>query len=60
MRAFMVLLALCVAPFAVGAVLSLFSGRSAWLGGLRMFLIGSAAGAATYFIGTLFNVETGL
>ncbi len=48
------------ALFAVGAVLSLFSGRSAWLGGLRMFLIGSAAGAATYFIGTLFNVETGL
>jgi VIT1/CCC1 family predicted Fe2+/Mn2+ transporter len=48
------------ALFAVGAVLSLFSGRSAWLGGLRMLLIGSAAAAATYFIGTLFNVETGL
>jgi VIT1/CCC1 family predicted Fe2+/Mn2+ transporter len=48
------------ALFAVGAVLSLFSGRSAWLGGLRMFLIGSAAAAATYGIGTLFNVETGL
>jgi VIT1/CCC1 family predicted Fe2+/Mn2+ transporter len=39
----------------VGAVLSLFSGRSALLGGLRMLLIGSAAAAATYFIGTLFN-----
>jgi VIT1/CCC1 family predicted Fe2+/Mn2+ transporter len=35
--------------------LSLFSGRSALLGGLRMLLIGSAAAAATYFIGTLFN-----
>jgi vacuolar iron transporter family protein len=41
----------------VGALLSLFSGRSAWLGGLRMLLIGSAAGAATYFIGSLFNVS---
>ncbi|MGZ8400265.1 MAG: hypothetical protein ACXWVI_03045 [Methyloceanibacter sp.] len=41
----------------VGAVLSLFSGKSAWLGGLRMFLIGSAAAAATYFIGSLFNVS---
>jgi VIT1/CCC1 family predicted Fe2+/Mn2+ transporter len=46
-----------VALFAVGAVLSLFSGKSAWLGGLRMFLIGSAAAAATYFIGSLFNVS---
>jgi vacuolar iron transporter family protein len=42
----------------VGAVLSLFSGRSALLGGLRMLLIGSAAAAATYFIGSLFNVAT--
>jgi VIT1/CCC1 family predicted Fe2+/Mn2+ transporter len=48
------------ALFVVGAVLSLFSGRSAWLGGLRMCLIGSAAAAATYGIGSLFNVETGL
>jgi VIT1/CCC1 family predicted Fe2+/Mn2+ transporter len=45
------------ALFAVGAVLSLFSGKSAWLGGLRMLLIGSAAAAATYFIGSLFNVS---
>jgi VIT1/CCC1 family predicted Fe2+/Mn2+ transporter len=45
------------ALFLVGAVLSLFSGKSAWLGGLRMFLIGSAAAAATYFIGSLFNVS---
>jgi VIT1/CCC1 family predicted Fe2+/Mn2+ transporter len=46
-----------VALFAVGAALSLFSGRSAWLGGMRMLLIGSAAAAATYFIGSLFNVS---
>jgi VIT1/CCC1 family predicted Fe2+/Mn2+ transporter len=45
------------ALFVVGAVLSLFSGKSAWLGGLRMLLIGSAAAAATYFIGSLFNVS---
>ena len=45
------------ALFVVGAVLSLFSGKSACLGGLRMFLIGSAAAAATYFIGSLFNVS---
>jgi len=47
------------ALFVVGAMLSLFSGRSAVLGGLRMLGIGSAAAAATYFIGSLFNA-TGL
>jgi VIT1/CCC1 family predicted Fe2+/Mn2+ transporter len=46
-----------VALFAVGAVLSLYSGRNAWLGGLRMLLIGGAAAAATYFIGSLFDVS---
>jgi len=46
-----------MALFAVGATLSLFTGRSAFLGGLRMFLIGSAAAAATYFIGSLFDVS---
>jgi hypothetical protein len=45
------------ALFAVGAVLSLFSGRSAFVGGARMLLIGSAAAAATYMIGSLFNVS---
>jgi vacuolar iron transporter family protein len=45
------------ALFVVGAVLSLFSGRSALLGGARMLLIGSAAAVATYFIGSLFNVS---
>jgi VIT1/CCC1 family predicted Fe2+/Mn2+ transporter len=46
-----------VALFVVGAVLSLFSGRSALAGGTRMLLIGGAAAAATYFIGTMFNVS---
>jgi VIT1/CCC1 family predicted Fe2+/Mn2+ transporter len=29
----------------------LFTGRPAWRGGLRMLLIGGAAGAATFAIG---------
>jgi VIT1/CCC1 family predicted Fe2+/Mn2+ transporter len=41
------------ALFAVGAALSLFSGRSTAMGGLRMLAIGSAAGAATWSIGRL-------
>jgi len=43
------------ALFCVGAALSLFSGRSAFLGGARMLAIGAAAAAATYFIGSLFD-----
>ncbi|HVS27249.1 MAG TPA: VIT1/CCC1 transporter family protein [Burkholderiales bacterium] len=45
-----------VALFTVGATLSLFTGRHAWLGGLRMLTIGAAAGGATYFIGRLLGV----
>jgi VIT1/CCC1 family predicted Fe2+/Mn2+ transporter len=45
-----------VALLVVGATLSLFSGKNAFLGGLRMLVIGSAAAAATYGIGSLFNV----
>lgn len=37
--------------FVVGAVLSLFTGKSALWGGLRMLLIGSGAGVATYWLG---------
>ena len=47
-----------VALFVIGAILSLFSGKSALIGGLRMLAIGAAAAAATYFIGSLFNVAT--
>jgi VIT1/CCC1 family predicted Fe2+/Mn2+ transporter len=46
------------ALFGVGALLSLFSGKSAWLSGLRMLAIGAVAAAATYGIGSLFNVST--
>lgn len=46
-----------IALFAVGAILSLFSGRGALWGGIRMLLIGSAAGAATYGIGAALGVS---
>lgn len=46
-----------VSLFTVGAVLSLFTQRSAIMSGLRMMLIGALAGAATYFVGSLFGVS---
>lgn len=45
--------------FSTGAVVSLFTGRSPWWSGLRMLLIGAAAGAATYLVGHLFGVVQG-
>ncbi len=45
------------ALFGVGAATSLFSGRSALLGGARMLAIGAAAGAATFAIGRLVGVS---
>ncbi|MDD5329873.1 MAG: VIT1/CCC1 transporter family protein [Sulfuricella sp.] len=42
-----------VALFGIGATISLFTGRRALFGGLRMLAIGGGAGAATYFIGKL-------
>ena len=45
-----------IALFAVGATLSLFTGRSALFSGLRMLAIGAAAGGFTYLIGTLLGV----
>ncbi len=41
--------------FVVGAVLSLFTHRSALLGGLRMLFIGALAGLLTYVIGSIFR-----
>jgi len=49
-------IALC-GLFAVGATLSLFTGRSVLWSGARMVLIGAGAGAATYCIGRLFEVS---
>lgn len=45
--------------FAVGASMSLFTGRHAVLSGLRMLGIGGAAGLATYFIGACLGVTLG-
>lgn len=42
-----------LALFGVGAAISLFTGRSAIKGGLRMLLIGGCAAALTYLIGDL-------
>ncbi len=44
------------ALFAVGATLSLFTGRGALLSGLRMLAIGAAAGGVTYLLGNLLGV----
>lgn len=46
-----------VSLFGIGAVLSLFSGKNAFVGGLRMLGIGAAAGAATFGIGKLLGVS---
>ncbi len=43
--------------FGVGATLSLFTGKGALWGGLRMVLIGAAAGGATFGIGSLLGVS---
>lgn len=43
----------------VGGTLSLFSGRSALYGALRMLAIGGGAGVVTYLIGSLFGAAVG-
>ena len=48
-----------VALFIVGSTLSLFTGRGALWGGVRMLLIGGTSGVATYAIGTLLGVSLG-
>ena len=46
-----------IALFAVGATLSLFTGRNALLSGLRMLAIGAAAGGVTYMVGRMLGVS---
>lgn len=46
-----------LALFAIGAAISLFTGRSALRDGLRMLAIGAAAGGLTYAIGKLLGVS---
>jgi vacuolar iron transporter family protein len=45
--------------FIVGAILSLFTGRSAWWSGARLLALGACAGGITYLIGRLFGVAAG-
>lgn len=54
-----VLAVTAIALFGVGAAISLFTGRHAIWGGLRMMLIGAAAGAATWAIGRALGVALG-
>ncbi len=46
-----------VSLFAVGAAISLFTGRNALQDGLRMLVIGAAAGGVTYVVGKLLGVS---
>jgi len=48
-----------VALFAVGMILSLFTGRGAWRGALRMVLIGGGAGLISFCVGRLLGVALG-
>jgi VIT1/CCC1 family predicted Fe2+/Mn2+ transporter len=46
-----------IALFLMGGIISLFTGKSFFLGGLRMLGIGCLAGACTYGIGKLLGVS---
>ncbi len=48
-----------VTLFVIGATLSLFTNLSAIIGGLRMMVIGGAAGLLTYIIGRIIGVTLG-
>jgi VIT1/CCC1 family predicted Fe2+/Mn2+ transporter len=50
------LLATGISLFGIGAAISLFTGKQALFGGLRMLAIGGAAGAATWLIGRVLGV----
>jgi len=45
--------------FGMGTAISLFSGKHAVIGGLRMLLIGGSAGLATYVVGKALGVSLG-
>jgi VIT1/CCC1 family predicted Fe2+/Mn2+ transporter len=49
----------CVALFVVGMVLSLFTGRDAFRGALRMVLIGGGAGLVSFLVGKVLGVAIG-
>jgi VIT1/CCC1 family predicted Fe2+/Mn2+ transporter len=45
--------------FAVGITLSLFTGKGAFRGGLRMLIIGGGAGVAAWAVGKLLGASIG-
>ncbi len=49
-----------VAFFGVGASLSLFTGRSAWVSGGRQLALGAVAATLTFIIGRIVGVSTGV
>jgi VIT1/CCC1 family predicted Fe2+/Mn2+ transporter len=49
----------CLALFCIGLVLSLFTGRDALKGALRMVIIGSGAGIISFFVGRALGVAIG-
>jgi vacuolar iron transporter family protein len=48
-----------VSLFVVGMTLSLFTGRGAWRGAIRMVLIGGGAGLVSFLVGRAIGVATG-
>ncbi len=48
-----------ISLFGVGSAISLFTGRQAWRGGLRMLAIGGGAGLLTWLIGRTLGVVLG-
>jgi vacuolar iron transporter family protein len=49
----------CIALFCIGLVLSLFTGRDALKGALRMVLIGTGAGVMSFIVGRALGVAIG-
>jgi predicted membrane protein (TIGR00267 family) len=48
-----------IALFCIGLVLSLFTGRDAFRGALRMVLIGAGAGTVSFLVGRALGVAIG-
>jgi len=46
-----------VALFAIGGSMVVLTGRSWWVSGLRMLLVGAGAAAITYAVGSLIGVS---
>ena len=53
------ILVTAISLFGVGSAISLFTGKQAWRGGLRMLVIGGGAGLLTWLIGRALGVALG-